>query len=187
MAESTIPKKMLQLNFFEMACAGSHMATGQWKYENFLAKTLSLNWLLRDPADNSRDQDSLELYLWLAKLAEKGKITSIFFANTYGVHETYQGSPAAVYRVGSQCGTMDPVCLVSATTSVTKSVAFGIIGSTSYLNPFILARTRSTLSHITKGRISWNIVTSYSNSAARVMGQEQVMPSEERYKAAMNS
>ncbi len=37
----------------------------------------------RDPKDNSREKDTLEYYLWLAKLAEKGKITSIFFADTY--------------------------------------------------------------------------------------------------------
>jgi hypothetical protein len=38
---------------------------------------------VRDPKDNSRQKDSLEYYLWLAKLAEKGKITSLFFADTY--------------------------------------------------------------------------------------------------------
>lgn len=36
-----------------------------------------------DPKDNSRSKDTLEYYLWLAKLAERGKITSIFFADTY--------------------------------------------------------------------------------------------------------
>jgi hypothetical protein len=38
---------------------------------------------LRDPKDNSRIKDKLDYYIWLAKLAEKGKITSIFFADTY--------------------------------------------------------------------------------------------------------
>ncbi|RDW95108.1 luciferase-like protein [Coleophoma crateriformis] len=162
------PKKIMQLNFFETACTGSHMATGQWK----------------SPEDNSRYKDRLDYYIWLARLAEKGKITSIFFADTYGIHETYQGSPAATYRGGSQVGTMDPVCIVSAMAAVTKTVAFGITGSTSYINPFILARTWSTLDHLTRGRISWNVVTSYSNSAARCMGKDKVLPSEERYKAA---
>jgi FMN-dependent oxidoreductase (nitrilotriacetate monooxygenase family) len=138
----------------------------------------------RDPNDNSRDKDRIEYYLWLAKLAEKGKMTSIFFADTYGVHETYQGGPASTYRGGSQVGTMDPVCLISAMAAVTKSIAFGVTGSTSYVNPFILARTWSTLDHITRGRISWNVVTSYSNSAAKVMGKEKVLPPEERYKSA---
>jgi hypothetical protein len=42
----------------------------------------------RIPEDNSKNKDSLEYYLWLAKLAEKGKIARIFFADTYGVHDT---------------------------------------------------------------------------------------------------
>jgi hypothetical protein len=42
----------------------------------------------RIPEDNSKNKDSLEYYLWLAKLAEKVKIARIFFADTYGVHDT---------------------------------------------------------------------------------------------------
>jgi hypothetical protein len=69
------PKKQIHINFFETACTGFHMGIGQWK----------------DPADNSRTKDSLEYYTWLAKLADKGKITSIFFADTYAVMDTYEG------------------------------------------------------------------------------------------------
>jgi hypothetical protein len=47
----------MQLNFFELACNGSHKYTGQWK----------------DPADNTQGKSQTDHYLWLAKLAEKGK------------------------------------------------------------------------------------------------------------------
>ncbi|RDW63905.1 nitrilotriacetate monooxygenase component A IIA synthase subunit A [Coleophoma crateriformis] len=161
-------KRQMHLNFFETACNGSHMCTGQWK----------------DPNDNSRYKDRLEYYIWLAKLADKGKITSIFFADGYGLMSTYQGKPDATFRGGSMVAYLDPVVLISAMAAVTKSVAFGITGSTSYINPFILARTWSTLDHVTRGRIAWNVVTSYSNSAAQAMGFDKVRPSEERYKAA---
>lgn len=50
--------------------------------------------------------------------------------------------------------------------------------------PYILARTWSSLDHITRGRIGWNVVTSYSNSAAKAMGKDRVPPSHERYEAA---
>jgi alkanesulfonate monooxygenase SsuD/methylene tetrahydromethanopterin reductase-like flavin-dependent oxidoreductase (luciferase family) len=40
------------------------------------------------------------------------------------------------------------------------------------------------MDHVTRGRVAWNVVTSYSTLAAKVMGKEDVMPSEERYKAA---
>ncbi|KAH8678282.1 putative xenobiotic compound monooxygenase, DszA family [Xylariales sp. PMI_506] len=162
------PRRRMHLNFFETACISSHMCTGQWK----------------DPSDNTKDKGKLEYYLWLAKLAEKGKITGIFFADGYGVMQTYGGNADALFKGGSMVGYLDPIVLVSAMAAVTKSVSFGITGSTSYITPFILARTWASLDHITRGRVAWNVVTSYSNTAAQAMGLDKVKPSEERYKAA---
>lgn len=88
---------------------------------------------IRDPEDNSRDKDRLEYYIWLAKLADKGKITSIFFADGYGLMSTYQGKPDATFRGGSMVAYLDPVVLISAMAAVTKSVAFGVTSSTSYI------------------------------------------------------
>ena len=50
--------------------------------------------------------------------------------------------------------------------------------------PYMLARAWSSLDHITNGRVAWNIVTSYSNSSARALGQESIMPHDERYAVA---
>lgn len=47
--------------------------------------------------------------------------------------QTYEGKPDALYRGGSMVGYLDPVTLVSAMAAVTKSVSFGITGSTSYI------------------------------------------------------
>ncbi len=88
---------------------------------------------LRDPADNSKHKDQLEYYLWLAKLAEKGKITGIFFADDYGYHSTYNGNADASFEDGSQVALLDPVVLILAMATVTKSVGFGVTGSTSYI------------------------------------------------------
>ena len=79
-------------------------------------------------------KDSLEYYLWLAKLAEKGKITGIFFADVYGVDDTFPGQMDIQFKAGANCAQLDPVVLVSAMASVTKSLNFGITGSTSYIN-----------------------------------------------------
>ncbi|KAE9982771.1 hypothetical protein EG328_010635 [Venturia inaequalis] len=144
------------------------MASGQWK----------------SPDDNTKSKDTLEYYQWMAKLAEKGKITSIFFADVYGGHESFQGSMAPTFKSGSGVATLDPVVVVSAMAAVTKSVSFAITGSTSYIKPYIIARTWSTLDHMTRGRIAWNVVTSYSNSAAKAMGLDAVVPTLERYAAA---
>lgn len=66
--------------------------------------------------------------------------------------------------------------------AVTKSLSFGITVSTTYENsPFALARRFSTLDHLTNGRVGWNIVTSFLDSAARANGLDQQVPHSERY------
>ena len=87
----------------------------------------------RDPADNSRFKNRLEYYIWLAKLADKGKIMYIFFADSYGVHQTYNGSADAIFAGRSQVANLYPATLVSAMAAVTKSISFGITGGTSYI------------------------------------------------------
>ncbi|KAH8781852.1 monooxygenase [Hyaloscypha finlandica] len=167
------PKKQIHINFFEMTCTGNHMAVGLWQNEG----------------DNSRTKDTIDYYMWMAKLADKGKISCIFFADTYGgtytIGDIYliRKSDAA-YRSGGSVGQTDPTVWVSAMAAVSKNVSFGITGSTSYINPFILARTWSTLDHATQGRVAWNVVTSYSNASAKAMGKDSITPKHLRYEEA---
>ena len=65
--------------------------------------------------------------------------------------------------------------------SVTKSLSFGITASTTYEPAFILARRFATLDHLTKGRVAWNIVTSYLESAAKNINLDTQIPHDERY------
>jgi alkanesulfonate monooxygenase SsuD/methylene tetrahydromethanopterin reductase-like flavin-dependent oxidoreductase (luciferase family) len=82
----------------------------------------------------SRHKDRLDYYVWLAQMAEKGKMTSIFFADLYGTHETYGGNADATFSGGLWCAMLDPVVLISAMAHATKSVSFAVTGSTSYLS-----------------------------------------------------
>jgi alkanesulfonate monooxygenase SsuD/methylene tetrahydromethanopterin reductase-like flavin-dependent oxidoreductase (luciferase family) len=66
----------------------------------------------------------------------------------------------------------------------TKNISFGITASTTYENPYALARKFATLDHITDGRVGWNIVTSYLESAAKSYGLEKGIEHDERYKIA---
>lgn len=52
------------------------------------------------------------------------------------------------------------------------------------MQPFVLARSYSTLDHATKGRIAWNVVTGYSTSSAQVNGLDKVAPHDKRYEKA---
>ncbi|KEY66475.1 hypothetical protein S7711_04806 [Stachybotrys chartarum IBT 7711] len=160
-------KKKVHLNLFETACRGNHESPGQWSR----------------PGDNSYTKDSLDYYINIAKLAERAKITGIFFADTYAGHDVYGGSMDAILRAGTQVAQLDPLVIVSAMAAVTESVSFGVTGSTSYIPPFPLARTFSTLDHLTKGRIAWNVVTSWSQAAADAFGKDLV-PHDERYEIA---
>jgi alkanesulfonate monooxygenase SsuD/methylene tetrahydromethanopterin reductase-like flavin-dependent oxidoreductase (luciferase family) len=68
--------------------------------------------------------------------------------------------------------------------AATKSLNFAITSSTTYESPYITARKYSTLDHLTKGRIGWNLVTSYLDSAAKAFGLEEQIPHDERYARA---
>ncbi|KAH8880226.1 putative monooxygenase moxC [Thozetella sp. PMI_491] len=149
------PKRQLHLNFFEMSCTGAHMGIGQF----------------RTPGDNQSTKDTLEYYQWLAKLADRGKISCIFFADVYGAEDTFEGSAKACFTSGSGVGWLDPMSLVSGMAAVSK-------------NPFVMARTVATLDHVTKGRFAWNVVTSYSKTAARAMGKPDATEHDQRYEEA---
>ncbi|KAH8888039.1 bacterial luciferase-like protein [Thozetella sp. PMI_491] len=168
MASTVTPKKMIQLNLIDNTSTGAHMAIGQWKA----------------PRSMSRHKDRLDYYVWLAKTAEKGKMTSIFFADLYGTHEVYGGNADATYQGGFWVAMLDPVVVIGAMAQATTSLSFAVTGSTSYLNPYIVARTWASLDHITRGRIGLNVVTSFGKSSAQCMGIEDAVPHDERYKAA---
>lgn len=138
----------------------------------------------RRPEDVSNTKDTLKYYIDLAKLAERGKISAIFFADWYAGFDVYGGSMDAMLKAGHQVAHLDPLPIISAMAAVTESVAFALTMSTSYVNPYVLARQFSTLDHLTGGRCGWNIVTSWSKSAANAMGREDVVPHDERYEMA---
>jgi alkanesulfonate monooxygenase SsuD/methylene tetrahydromethanopterin reductase-like flavin-dependent oxidoreductase (luciferase family) len=162
------PRKRIHLNFFENACTGSHMSPGQW----------------RDQDDKTTGKDRLPYWLNLARLAEEGKISFIFFADSYSLFDIYGKSTAAILRAGAHSAGLDPMVIIPAMAAVTSSVGFGVTGSTSYLTPYILARTLSSLDHLTQGRVAWNVVTSWSKAAAKALGADDVVPHDERYAVA---
>lgn len=166
--ETTPTKKMMQLNIIDNTATGAHMAVGQWK----------------DPKSLSRHKDRMEYYVWLAQTAEKGKITSIFFADIYGIHETYGQSADATFKGGLWVAMLDPVTVVPAMAQATKNISFAVTQSTSYLSPYAVARTLSSLDHLTNGRVGINVVTSFGKAPAKCFGIEDAVPHDERYAAA---
>jgi alkanesulfonate monooxygenase SsuD/methylene tetrahydromethanopterin reductase-like flavin-dependent oxidoreductase (luciferase family) len=100
-----------------------------------------------------------------------------------GIYDVYKGDGPAL-QSGAQVPILDISLLVSAMAHATKNISFGITASTTYENPYALARKFATLDHITDGRVGWNIVTSYLESAAKSYGLEKGIEHDERYKIA---
>jgi FMN-dependent oxidoreductase (nitrilotriacetate monooxygenase family) len=74
--------------------------------------------------------------------------------------------------------------IVPAMAAATRNLGFGVTCNLAWESPALMARRFSTLDHLTKGRIGWNIVTGYLDSAARAMGLDRQMAHDDRYDLA---
>ncbi|HET6239029.1 MAG TPA: NtaA/DmoA family FMN-dependent monooxygenase, partial [Acetobacteraceae bacterium] len=79
---------------------------------------------------------------------------------------------------------IDPMLLVPAMAHATTHLGFGVTCNLAYEPPYLFARRMSSLDHLTNGRIGWNIVTGYLDSAARGMGFDVQMAHDDRYDLA---
>lgn len=135
------------------------------------------------PDSTGARYDELEYWTDLARTAERGMIDAVFLADGIGVHEVYEGKPDAVMRAGGMFPSNDPMMLIPAMAAVTEHLGFGITGNTTYEPPYLLARRFSTLDQLTRGRVSWNVVTGAIASVSKAMGVEPI-PHDERYDVA---
>jgi long-chain alkane monooxygenase len=164
---SVSPGRPIHLNAFDMSCVG-HQSPGLWRH----------------PDDQSHRYTDLDYWTDLARLLERGCFDSLFLADVLGVYDVYQGGPGAAITDAAQVPVNDPLLAVSAMAAVTSHLGFGVTVSSTYEQPYALARKFTTLDHLSKGRVGWNIVTSYLDSAARNLGREHQVPHEERYQVA---
>jgi FMN-dependent oxidoreductase (nitrilotriacetate monooxygenase family) len=157
----------IRLNAFDMCCVG-HQSPGLWTY----------------PADRSAEYNTLEYWVDLARILEAGKFDALFLADVLGVYDVYKGSAATALENAVQVPVNDPMMAISAMAAATRDLGFGVTCALSYELPYPFARRMSTLDHLTKGRIGWNIVTGYLESAARGMGLSKQLDHDDRYEVA---
>lgn len=165
--ELKMTAKRMYLNAFDMNCAG-HQSPGLWTHKD----------------DQSSTYKDISYWTHLAQVLEKGRFDAIFLADVLGTYDVYQNSREAAVKQGVQVPVNDPAFVVPIMAQVTKHLGFGLTVSTSFEHPYVFARRMSTLDHLTKGRIGWNIVTSYLNSAALNIGLDQQISHDERYEIA---
>jgi long-chain alkane monooxygenase len=140
--------------------------------------------LWRHPTDRSVGYADLGHWIDLARLLERGLFDTLFIADVLGVYDVYQGSRDAALRHAVQVPVNDPLLVVPAMAAVTDQLGFAVTFSSSYEPPYPFARRMSTLDHLTRGRIAWNIVTGYLNGAAQNVGRAQQMGHDARYDLA---
>jgi len=139
--------------------------------------------LWRHPDDRSLDYITLAYWTDLAKLLERSKFDALFIADSMATNDVFGGSYHAALAVGAQIPKLDPIVSVSAMALVTEHLGFGITSNALYEPPFPFARRMSTLDHLTKGRIGWNIVNGHTVSGAKAVGQS-LTPHDQRYDMA---
>ncbi|MBY0295057.1 MAG: LLM class flavin-dependent oxidoreductase [Methylobacterium sp.] len=158
---------MIRFNAFEMNCVG-HQSPGLWRH----------------PRDRSGEYITLAYWTDLARLLERGLFDGVFLADVVGIYDVFGGSPDAALRHAAQVPVNDPLLVVPAMAAVTEHLGFGVTVNLSYEAPYLLARRMTTLDHLTGGRIGWNVVTGYLDSAARAMGLERQRAHDDRYDLA---
>jgi FMN-dependent oxidoreductase (nitrilotriacetate monooxygenase family) len=162
----SVPKKIL-LNAFDMNCVG-HINHGLWTH----------------PRDQSHRFNELSYWTDLAQTLEQGLFDGLFIADITGVYDVYQNNIDLTLKESIQLPSHDPSTLVSAMAAVTKNLGFGITVNLSYESPYQFARRFGSLDHLTQGRIGWNIVTGYLDSAQRLIGEKGLKDHDLRYEQA---
>ena len=159
-------KRML-MNAFSMNCV-SHIQQGLWVRDD----TRQLEYNQLDP------------WVELAQILEKGYFDALFLADVIGVYDSYRGGPETSIIEGMQTPVNDPAMLVPAMAYSTENLGFAFTSSVLQSHPFAFARQMSTLDHLTRGRVAWNIVTSYLPNAGLNFGLDGLPSHDERYDLA---
>ncbi len=164
---TTQDKAPLVLSAFVMNTT-SHIFQGTWRH----------------PDAGQTGFNSLEHWVDLARLLERGGFDLVFFADVIGLYGDYRGDYRKYVEAGLQIPSNDPSVLLSALAYNTEHLGLALTSSILQDHPFDFARRLSTLDHLTNGRVGWNIVTSHLLNSFRNFGFDDLVPHDERYEWA---
>jgi FMN-dependent oxidoreductase (nitrilotriacetate monooxygenase family) len=132
----------------------------------------SAGWRMDGASDSNCDWDIVERG---AAIAERGKFDLFFISDSLA--PDLADHPSFVSR-------FEPTTLVGALTRSTTRIGLGATVSTSFSDPFTVARTFQSLQHMSRGRVAWNVVTSTSPRAALNFSRDSHKSHDERYEIA---
>ncbi|WP_433207852.1 LLM class flavin-dependent oxidoreductase [Nocardia sp. CA-107356] len=152
----SLPRKQFHLNAFLMG-VGHHEAA--WRH----------------PRTEERRVLDVRHFQELGQIAERGKLDSVFFADGLAVGPRIERNTLAVF---------EPLTLLAAIAAATERVGLIATASSTYNEPFNLARKFASLDHISSGRAGWNIVTSANEQEAFNFGFDAIPEHAGRYERA---
>jgi len=117
-----------------------------------------------------------------AQLAERGKMDFLFLADSAAVD--LEGSPDARGRMGKVVK-FEPMTILSALAAVTRNLGFVATSTTTFNEPYTLARQFASLDQISGGRSGWNLVTSNNEQDALNYSRDRHMSHGDRYERAI--
>ncbi|SEB69962.1 FMN-dependent oxidoreductase, nitrilotriacetate monooxygenase family [Paramicrobacterium humi] len=160
----TIP---LLFNAFVMNTT-SHIHHGQW----------------RRPDAGQTEFNDVDTWIELAKLLEAAKFDGMFFADVTGLYGDADAPYDVYVNEGLQIPSNDPTVLLAALAVNTTHLGLALTSNVMQSHPFQFARQISTLDHITRGRVAWNVVTGMQDNGARNFGLEKLVDHDARYEWA---
>ncbi len=142
---------------------------------------LPMSW--RHP-ESRLDFMSAAYYQEIGRVLERGKFHLGFFDDRLALPDRYGADHTHAVEHGIRCVKLDPVAVLMAMGMATTRLGLGATCSTTYYEPFHVARQFATVDHLTGGRAAWNVVTSLNEGEAFNMGRTAVLEHDLRYDRA---
>jgi FMN-dependent oxidoreductase (nitrilotriacetate monooxygenase family) len=127
---------------------------------------------------------SMDYYTHIARVLEAAKFDCVFFDDRLAMPGVYGNSVAEAVRWGARPIKLDLTAVLGGIVGATSRIGVGATYSTTYYDPFHIARTFATLDHLSGGRAAWNVVTSVNDSEAQNFGVEAHLDHDQRYDRA---
>ncbi|MDA9434590.1 LLM class flavin-dependent oxidoreductase [Bradyrhizobium sp. CCBAU 51627] len=134
--------------------------------------------------DSRSDSMSADYYQEIARILEAGKFHMAFFDDRLAMPDRYGNDHAHTVEYGIRCVKMDPLIVLTTMGMVTDRLGLGATCSTTYFEPFDVARRFATLDLMSGGRAGWNVVTSLNDGEALNMGRDSHPEHDSRYDKA---
>jgi len=141
--------------------------SGSWRYPS-----ADLGFLTKD------------YYNHIAQTLEAGRFDCVFFDDRLAMPGVYGNSVADAVRYGARPVKLDLTAVLGSIIGATERIGVGATYSTTYYDPFHVARTFATLDHLSGGRAAWNVVTSVNDSEAQNFGLDSHLDHDQRYDRA---